>query len=799
MSTIVEEDPPVTTTSLPPVKTLYKVYPLSSYKTPPKFKEYGYEEYTLEDLTTRLQTQDRGYHVCIHKKGIYNFFGDLDNYQKTFPEFAKILVFFLKGHYKIKINEGDISHTANQGKPGSFHYSIPSIHCSCELLKEIHENLRKAYPDHFFHNGKKVVDTTIYSEHYFRLPMQSKESVAGTMHLVVSGDLKNFIPEYIPRDSVSVEHKSFRKKITLTKEAFNTTVKAKRTASYSVLYKLFDTCYKKERFTDRSDWISVGMALMNEYSDAGFEVFDYFSSKGSNYGGTEVTRKIYNSFKKEANNGYRIATVYYYAREDNPTLYEEIICADNPPEFDDIECALKIKELAGDRFIYIKNGDDYVLYSYTNNRWERDEQSMRKYICTELHSYILNQVDSIYGGTQVYPKIRNSLRFMKRIIGIKTIVEAYKMCGRANIRFDSKKHLLGFNNGVYDLHACQFREYQYSDYVTMTTGYEYIPPSEESVNKIKSLIDMIMPIPEERQVYMDIMSTSLDGQMLEQFYILNGSGGNAKSFMTDIVLLALGEYGIVASNAILTEPSRTGCCPERANMHKKRLIVFREPSESTRLQNSTIKELTGSDTFNARNLHSKDTIKDMYGTLILETNKKPLLAEAPLEADARRIIDMPFRATFTQKSEYWNDSEYIYKADLSLKTDEFRMAHRCAIMKVLMDAHLSFKARGFTYNLPDSLEQRRIDYLDASCDLIVWFRDCYVLSSNPKDSIKLKDVYRTFKDSDFYINCTKKEKKIYKYKWFCAYMQKSLFLRKYVTDNGHDTLVIKGWTTDYSE
>ena len=75
------------------------------------------------------------------------------------------------------------------------------------------------------------------------------------------------------------------------------------------------------------------------------------------------------------------------------------------------------------------------------------------------------------------------------------------------------------------------------------------------------------------------MCTALEGRCLERFIIFNGSGGNGKGMINDILLMALGSYGLLGNNAILFECSKTGSNPEKANMDKKRVVIFREPPE----------------------------------------------------------------------------------------------------------------------------------------------------------------------------------------------------------------------------
>jgi len=118
-----------------------------------------------------------------------------------------------------------------------------------------------------------------------------------------------------------------------------------------------------------------------------------------------------------------------------------------------------------------------------------------------------------------------------------------------------------------------------------------------------------MPKEEERECYLRILSTGLSGVALEKFIIENGVGGNGKGLSNDQMLCSLGNYGLIGNNALLTEKRKTGANPESANLHKKRYVVFREPSSRDKFENSAIKELTGGGNFSARGLYQSDTKK----------------------------------------------------------------------------------------------------------------------------------------------------------------------------------------------
>ena len=183
-------------------------------------------------------------------------------------------------------------------------------------------------------------------------------------------------------------------------------------------------------------------------------------------------------------------------------------------------------------------------------------------------------------------------------------------------------------------------------------------------------------------------------------------GGNGKGMINDLLLHALGNYGFIGNNSILFEASKTGSNPEKANIHKKRLVIFREPPENKKFENSIIKELSGGGNFSARGHHESDTKKELNLTMIVEANKKPLLAEEPTDADVRRIIDLYFRSSYTQNEELVNEKNNIYFANTFYKTKEFQEKYKFALLKILMESYEEYKNNKFILQIPKSIEER---------------------------------------------------------------------------------------------
>jgi phage/plasmid-associated DNA primase len=446
----------------------------------------------------------------------------------------------------------------------------------------------------------------------------------------------------------------------------------------------------------------------------------------------------------------------------------------------------------GNKFIYKVVGDKYKLYCFNEKYWEVGDILFRKMISGSIYDYF----KSISKTHDINHPLKSKIEKLKQMAFKKELVETYKEYGVNNdISFDDKWWLFGFNNKVYDMEEERFREYKYDDYVSITCGYDWREPTEEEINTVYKLIETIMPIKEEREIYLQLLCTGIDGRCLEKFIIFNGGGGNGKGMLDDLMLLMSGSYGMIGNNGLLFEVSKSGSNPEKANLHKKRFVVFREPPEKKKFENSIIKELTGGGDISARGLYESETKKELNLTMIVECNKRPLFTEEPTNAEVRRIIDILFRSTFVSDKTLVDENKYIYLAESKYKTKEFQNKHKYALFKILINEHKKYyKQNKSSLTMPKSIINRTQTYLEMSCNIVQWFKDNYEETNNLKDVCKIKDLYDDFCQSIFYFNLSKIEKKKYNKSYFTEYMETNIFFRKYYVEryNNYRT-ILKGW------
>lgn len=215
---------------------LYKLYSIDKYNGKTQhFINNKYTEYSLNELAIELQN-NKGYHMRICDNKNYIFFGDCDGYNGKFIDFAVLLKKFLDIRYNIDVVLDEISYTENESKSkyGSFHYSIPKIYGSCAKLKEMHEMFYKEHQNIFSKNtdGKivRIIDTSIYTNKWFRYPNQSKEGNNNVKHIIINGDIVDFIVEYIPSYSICIDNNNYiEKKVTISNAKAITKTNANKT------------------------------------------------------------------------------------------------------------------------------------------------------------------------------------------------------------------------------------------------------------------------------------------------------------------------------------------------------------------------------------------------------------------------------------------------------------------------------------------------------------------------------------------------------------------------------------------
>jgi len=179
-------------------------------------------------------------------------------------------------------------------------------------------------------------------------------------------------------------------------------------------------------------------------------------------------------------------------------------------------------------------------------------------------------------------------------------------------RLDENPYTISFINGVFDFEQKIFRDGIPEDYVSKCTNVEYIKIDMNNKDHIENIneIDIFMAqlFPNERlkkYVWEHAASCLLGTNQNQTFNIYTGVGSNGKSVFVDLMSLVLGDYKGTVPISLITQKRLGigGTSSEVAQLKGLRYAVMNEPSKGDEINEGIMKELTGGDPIQAREMY----------------------------------------------------------------------------------------------------------------------------------------------------------------------------------------------------
>jgi P4 family phage/plasmid primase-like protien len=341
-------------------------------------------------------------------------------------------------------------------------------------------------------------------------------------------------------------------------------------------------------------------------------------------------------------------------------------------------------------------------------------------------------------------------------------------------KLNSNQYLLGFNNGIIDLHAIRtndageneyyvnFRKAEPNDFVTFMTGryvtkncdpidyVEYNPSDDEQAlihAEIDDFMTKVFPRPELRKYMWRKLASCLEGANKEQTYeTWIGVGGNGKSKLVDLMSMALGDYASSLQSTALTRkrPDSGAANPDIMAIRNKRFIYMAEPDDREPLNTSRMKQFTGEDDVEARGLFEDQTKFKISGKIFMLCNAFPAINTMD-RGTWRRVRAIPFESKFVDTAvEDPNPETHIYPRDNQLDTKLKRW--RTLFMSRLV--HI-YKTEYLPYGLgtiPNIVTQESNKYQE-SFDSVAKFMNARIREI-PKGGYEsnIKDIFRVYKN-----------------------------------------------------
>jgi P4 family phage/plasmid primase-like protien len=436
------------------------------------------------------------------------------------------------------------------------------------------------------------------------------------------------------------------------------------------------------RASNHNDWKRVGWMLFNTCgpSQEVLGMWMEFSKRTQrrNYD----PQGCVNEWKKMQPGTLLMGSLYKWASHDNPVEFSKIIYEERSH---DLFAALSATHYDIASLLYDEYKNFYKCtsigakrwYLFDNHTWRQiqDGTDLRHIISTELLERFKQARQKILDAARVTsdrsreiggPTIDADDERLKQIDKVITCLKTtgfkdsiMRECCEIfydeefEAKLDANPNLIAFKNGVYELKTHNFRCGKHDDYISkhMPIDYEEYDPYHPEVLNIYKFLGQIFPDKSIRDYFIQVNSQIfMGGNKDKKVFIWTGEGDNGKSVTCGLFEKMLGPYAQKPPTSLLTEKraKATQADPAMSRSQGARWLVFQEPSEKDDINCGVLKELSGNDTFTARDLYQKGAdmreITPMF-KVVLMCNKPPNIFDAD-RAVWNRISVIPFESTF---------------------------------------------------------------------------------------------------------------------------------------------------------
>lgn len=472
---------------------------------------------------------------------------------------------------------------------------------------------------------------------------------------------------------------------------------------------IVNNCLNTSRADDYNLWIQLGMVLRNIDMRL-LELWDDYSKNSAKYKPKECMKK-WNSMKDD---NLGLGTLIYWAKQDNPEKYIEIInnslfkyteqAIESLTHYD---VALLIYKKFNDEIRFIAK-DVWYMYSKEEHRYVTMMEGID--LSTKISTDIVECIKSRSKEWTIQalnpdldPDIRqrwlkkaekaekliNNCRlspFKKNVINeCKTFFQARTF----EYDLNEKANLVGFKNGVFDITKgiefknditdIGFREGSPADCIRFSTNcnYKSYDKNDAIVKELNDFLSKVLPDKEVRDYLMIQFALALDGNFRqERFFILAGkagSGSNGKSTLINLVEKAFGDYFCTMNVSYITQ-GRNGSSNATPDVYRTkgvRMVVMAEPNENDKLNVGKLKEMTGNDTMTCRGLYKDQMEFKPQFSVFLTCNYVPEVNSND-EGTWRRIRLIEFTSRFSENPDPKKPNEFLIDREIPNKINRWK-------------------------------------------------------------------------------------------------------------------------------
>jgi P4 family phage/plasmid primase-like protien len=541
-----------------------------------------------------------------------------------------------------------------------------------------------------------------------------------------------------------------------------------------ILEKVLDGI-SKERWINYNDWKIISYIFTNE----GFpeSLFHHYSKAKCPEKYNEADNQKCLDENKVMENGYKVETLYFWLKKDNPALFRELQLSKK--DFWGMLKDFNQDDIA--QFYYALEPNKYIRSEVSKEWYEYNEHNILKPKGVKPPSSMLNNISSTIKQVieEQYEKLKP--KTIKDADGniipdktyeekIKLLDKCYRTIGGSaftkgaidyltglytveNVeeKADVDMTVLAFNDGCFDIKLGQFRPIQPNDFITKTCGYNYPKESNPTIKEdLMKIISSIFLNETVRDYALKVRGLSLFTDKLQTLFIHTGKGGNGKSMISILNNNALGEYFYQADSTFLTSIVASDRANSTlANCRGRRVLAVSEPDDGSgtaKLNAEMAKKLTGNEKITARDLHKSNITFTLTLTPDMYVNVMPKLSNLDGGIARRvKVINYPFSFVDTPNP----NSPIEKQRDYNIKTKFDSKEYINEYILILIDiAKNYFKDDISKLITPDEVKKEIDDYIEENNPIKTWITNA-IITCDDTNKVKCSDTHKHYLNSEY--------------------------------------------------
>lgn len=335
--------------------------------------------------------------------------------------------------------------------------------------------------------------------------------------------------------------------------------------------------------------------------------------------------------------------------------------------------------------------------------------------------------------------------------GVMRFFSSYYLDENVETKMDCSFHLFATKNCVYDTNTYQFRPIEPEDYITDENNTDYELPNNLIPNipvreRIYKFLESVFDDDETETYFLETIARCMNGIRTgeaQKFYNWIGKGGNGKSLTALLLNTTFGKYYHIIGANVLTKTIKEAdkASPSLVASRGKRIVMTSEPEASDILQMGLIKNITGGEEVEYRDLFKSNAKFRWTAGLFCQSNNIPKMKLESKDSSERRLEVLPFQNSFMIHLPK-NPTKYQKQADDTLSEFLMKKETGMEFLLILSEVYEGMMKKLPTKRLvkPKCVSEATSSYFGENNWIIDWLNEHYELNVRDEENKLIREV-----------------------------------------------------------